>query len=137
MVAYNFQREFAADILSGSKRSTIRPLGKRRHAVAREQLQIYTGMRTKSCHLLLRAPCLYARPVEIHHWGLLVDGSTMLRRPSIEDLARVDGFASYDALLAWFDNRYGLPVVDMMQIRWDFTLAEIFATQADLGVLAP
>ncbi|MEJ0016825.1 MAG: ASCH domain-containing protein [Acetobacteraceae bacterium] len=46
MVAYSFKRDFAAPILAGIKRQTIRA-DRRRHARPGEVLQLYTGMRTK------------------------------------------------------------------------------------------
>lgn len=129
MVAYNFQPGFEPDILSGRKLSTIRPNGKRRHAVAGDELQLYVGMRTPSCRLLLRVPCLCRRDVEIHHWGVRVEG-TALCPADAERLAAIEGFASAGNMQAWFDNRYGLPAVGFTQIRWDFAAATFVAQSA-------
>lgn len=136
MVAYNFQTDFAYDILSGRKLSTIRPNGKRRHAVAGDELQLYVGMRTSSCRLLLRVPCLYSKPVEIHHWGAVIDGVGCMGA-NMERLAGIEGFASAGNMQAWFDNRYGLPAVGFTQIRWDFAAATFHAESADAGGSAP
>lgn len=51
MVAYSFNRRFVPAIEAGSKRQTIRA-HRRRHARIGEQLQLYTGMRTKACRLI-------------------------------------------------------------------------------------
>jgi hypothetical protein len=51
MVAYSFNRRFVPAIESGMKSQTIRA-HRRRHARPGEQLQLYTGMRTKSCRLI-------------------------------------------------------------------------------------
>lgn len=136
MVAYNFQQEFGPDILSGRKLSTIRPNGKRRHAVAGNELQLYVGMRTQSCRLLLRVPCLYSKPVEIHHWGAVIDGVGCMGA-NMEKLAAIEGFASAGNMQAWFDNRYGLPAVGFTQIRWDFATAVFIAESATEGGSAP
>ena len=47
VVALNFKQQFIPPILSGAKRQTIRAIGRRRHAIPGETLQLYTGMRTK------------------------------------------------------------------------------------------
>lgn len=136
MVAYNFQTDFAPDILSGRKLSTIRPNGKRRHAVAGDELQLYVGMRTSSCRLLLRVPCLWSRPIEIHLWGAIA-GPEQIRGSAETELARIEGLTCFEHLQAWFDNRYGLPAVGFTQIRWDFAAATFHAESADAGGSAP
>lgn len=51
MVAYSFNKGFVPSIESGRKRQTIRA-PRRRHVRIGEQLQLYTGMRTKACRLI-------------------------------------------------------------------------------------
>jgi hypothetical protein len=136
MVAHNFQRQFAAMIIAGTKRSTIRPNGKRRHAFIGEQLQLYTGMRTKSCTLLMRVPCAAAAPVEIHWDHVIVDGARMEGSQNLMRLARIDGFADFGAMRAWFERQYGLPATQMTQIRWLPDRAVFRATRADIAELA-
>ncbi len=119
MVAYSFQSEFAEDVEAGRKCSTIRPHGKRRHARAGEELQLYTGMRTPDCRLLMRVPCLWSKPIEIHRAFVCVDGVRRDVPEYYDELARIEGFSSYGNLQAWFDHRYGLPVRGFVQIRWD------------------
>lgn len=55
MVAYSFQKQFVAPILSGIKRQTIRS-ERRRHARPGETLQLYTGMRTRHCTKIMPDP---------------------------------------------------------------------------------
>lgn len=136
MVVYNFQTDFAPDILSGRKLSTIRPKGKRRHAVAGDDLQLYVGMRTASCRLLLRVPCLFSRAIEVHSWGVAADGRD-IGQPATLHLARIEGFTGFENMQAWFDNRYGLPAVGFTQIRWDFAAATFHSESADAGGSAP
>lgn len=75
MVAYSFKRQFVAPIALGlgiacpngfapaagvvrPKRHTMRSTGKRRHARPGEGLQLYWGMRTKSCLKIGDAKCI-------------------------------------------------------------------------------
>lgn len=51
MVAYSFKRQFGPPILAGTKGGTIRN-DRKRHARPGEELQLYHGMRTKSCTLI-------------------------------------------------------------------------------------
>lgn len=58
-VAYSFQQQFAEPILAGTKGGTIRAQRSGRgHARPGEELQLYTGMRTKHCRLICRKPCI-------------------------------------------------------------------------------
>lgn len=119
MVAYNFQNEFTPSIEAGTKQSTIRPDGKRRHAQAGEELQLYTGMRSPDCRLLMRVPCLWSIPIEIHARGVIADGVFKVNPDYYRTLAAIEGFASFGNLQAWFDRRYGLPATGFTQIRWE------------------
>jgi hypothetical protein len=57
MVAYSFKPRFEMPIVTLRKTGTIRAHGRRRHARPGERLQLYTGMRTRSCRLLATAEC--------------------------------------------------------------------------------
>jgi uncharacterized protein YqfB (UPF0267 family) len=48
MVAYSFNKQFVDAIRSGRKHPTIRA-NRKRHARPGEMLQLYTGMRTRTC----------------------------------------------------------------------------------------
>lgn len=133
MVAYNFQPEFISPILLGTKVSTIRPDGKRRHARAGEEVQLYVGMRTPDCALLLRARCLRSLPIEIHADHVRADGQCKANPVYYEILARNEGFSSFGNLQAWFDRRYGLPAVGFTQIIWDFGAAQDVAALAEFA----
>lgn len=137
MVAYSFQSGFAPDILSGRKMSTIRPKGKRRHAVAGDELQLYVGMRTPSCRLLLRVPCIGSQPIEIRRNSYKVYNAIVLAPRWLSKLAAIEGFGSWVEMRDWFDNRYGLPAVGLVQIRWDFAAATFRADSVETGGLAP
>lgn len=106
MVALNFKPRFIPAILSGAKRQTIRALGRRRHAIPGETLQLYTGMRTKQCRLIGTAVCTKAKPIEMLFAGLLsvieigplrrIDGS------ELDTFAIADGFPDWPAMLAFW-----------------------------------
>ncbi len=107
MVAYSFKKRFAEPILAGSKSQTIRA-PRRRHARPGEQLQLYTGMRTKQCKLIARSECVGVDDVELwfdsptiivngQRWGI-----SKATRPTFDDFARRDGFSDWDDMRAFW-----------------------------------
>lgn len=133
MVAYNFHRNFGPDILSGRKQSTIRPKGKRKHATAGDELQLYVGMRTPNCSLLMRVPCAWSRAIEIHWLGFKAEGAFQHKCRQTTELAMVDGFDGWPQMRDWFAGHYPLPARDMVQIRWDFSAATFLAVEGQEG----
>lgn len=117
MVAYNFRREFAPSIADGTKLQTIRaPRARSRHARPGEPIQLYTGMRTKSCRKLLPDPKYVAvLPVEITKAATIVDG-VQLREDQLEKFAIADGFSSIGAFLDFFAPR--MPCEGYSLIAW-------------------
>ena len=106
MVAYNFKKQFAPLIRSGAKQQTIRAPRKTRHAIAGEPIQIYTGMRTKSCSKLI-APdptCRAVLPISIDGIEVLIDGVPLMNK-ELEQLAIADGFNSFEKLAEFFEDR--------------------------------
>ena len=133
MVAYNFQPEFVSMIRAGVKVSTIRPIGKRIHAKAGDELQLYTGQRTDSCELILRTVCAASWPLTIEADRIVRAGQVMTNPAYFETLAAMEGFETFGNLQAWFDRRYGLPFVGH-QVRW-FAPGKIPAVAAEIGVI--
>lgn len=132
MVAYSFKQRFAPPILAGlvpgplvagMKRQTIRA-DRKRHARPGEELQLYTGMRTRSCHLLGRATCTSATPIR-----LLLGPASAVEiggEPAITDatgldvFARLDGFADWPDLCAfWAAEHAALNEFSGVMIRWE------------------
>lgn len=117
MVAYNFQARFADAVERGEKRQTIRLVGKRRHARPGERVQLYTGMRTKSCRLLGEATATHVAPVRIEATHMKMDGhrlpGTLWHRDQAEqtdnEFAEADGFACFADMADWFHTTHGLP----------------------------
>jgi hypothetical protein len=109
MVAYNFIKQFADDVESGKKLQTIRKVGKRKHALPGDTLQLYTGMQTKSCRLLREALCTTLIPIRIRpSFGevlFLLDDKNWLVCDSekhISVLAQKDGFANAAEFFDYF-----------------------------------
>ena len=128
MVAYSFNPRFELPIVTLRKTGTIRAPGRRRHARVGERLQLYTGMRTRSCRLLATAQCQASDRLRV--WfetprvivGEIADGI------AIEDInhcadfdvfAQDDGFADFDDMARfWWDLHRAL-AFDHLWIRWE------------------
>ena len=121
MVAYSFKRQFAEPILAGTKRQTIRA-DRKRHARPGEELQLYTGMRTKHCRLIGKAHCLAIQTVALLFWGrqgIIIDGVSHVSPAVLDGFARDDGFADWDQMRAfWFDVNQVVDEFHGVLIRW-------------------
>ena len=122
MVAYNFQAQFASDVEAGVKRQTIRANRKRKHAQPGDKLQLYTGMRTKSCRKLKDAVCCESCPVTIEEDKVWTFSPTELNT-DLEGFAKQDGFSSWAMMRDWFAKIHGLPFEGTM-IKWTFPLCD-------------
>jgi hypothetical protein len=115
MVAINFT-VFIDKIESGAKRQTIRQTAR---CKVGDKLQLYTGMRHKNCRKLGDAVCEAVLPISI--WGLAYHiGSSHLpvhEPEQLDSMAKLDGFASWSAMEAFFLKNYGLPFEGVL-IRW-------------------
>lgn len=123
MVAYNFMARFAPSVEDGTKRQTIRACGKRRPPRRGEQLQLYTGMRTRNCRLLRRTPCLVAVPIAMDLVANRVriqigDVLGELTPEEISQLAKDDGFATVDEFFAYFASTHGQRFTGHL-IKWE------------------
>jgi hypothetical protein len=120
MPAYNFKKQFAPDVEAGIKRQTIRPKRKRQTKPG-EELQLYTGMRTKVCRLLIKTICKLVEPVEIHATFIKV-GGRILNHKEAGEFAKADGFPSLPDFYDFFINQYGLsdkkPLTEMEVTKW-------------------
>jgi len=104
MVAFNFSQEFVGSIETGIKTQTLRA---KKRAKPGDILQLYTGMRTKACRLIVPpVVCLVADYCHIAP-DEITFGNKDLHPKSIDEFAAMDGFTSYEALLRWFENKYG------------------------------
>lgn len=121
MVAINFKAQFADAVASGEKRQTIRKRGKQTPQPG-QMLQLYTGMRTKSCMWLRETPCLTVQEVVITDNSLInelvltLDGERLLFTEA-RAIALADGFDSLASMRDFFKDLYGLPFEGVL-IRW-------------------
>lgn len=121
MVAYNFSAQFEPAIRSGEKLQTIRRAGKRRPPVPGDQLQLYTGMRTRSCRLLNRGICTRVIGIKIRpkyrevvvqldeRFWQIIDSDK-----SLSQLATDDGFGSVEAFFQFFEAQLGAADVEFI-----------------------
>ena len=118
MVAYNFQAQFADAVATGQKRQTIRaPRKDNRHAKPGDKLQLYTGMRSKSCRKLIDPDptCFHVEELTIDRAGIhYTDGGESM---TPEIVARRDGFNNFADMADWFEATHGLPFCGFL-IRW-------------------
>ena len=130
MVAYSFRKQFGPPILAGTKAQTIRA-DRKRHARPGEELQLYTGMRTKHCKLVARVPCVAVERVHIelprrkHPPSIIVndlDGNFITGATwgvTLDDFAQRDGFRDFDEMVAyWRENHPGQESFRGVLIRW-------------------
>lgn len=109
-VAYSFKAHFEAPIRAGTKAQTIRA-DRARHARAGEELQLYTGMRTKHCRLIGRATCMSVSPVQLDFGREVIIAGA---RPMIHDFvkldefARMDGFPDFLAMREFWRKEHGM-----------------------------
>ena len=119
MVAYSFQRQFIAPIVSGRKRQTIRA-PRKRHAREGEALQLYTAMRTKQCRPIGTAVCLEARAIELDFVkrSVLIEGvpgGPIDGVLELDSIAQDDGFADFSEMRAFWA---GVATFSGVLIRW-------------------
>jgi len=96
MTAYSFQPRFVAPILAGTKQQTIRA-ERKRHGRPGEELQLYTGMRTKRCRLIGRANCFSVWPItiDIERREIEYADRIISLQQDLDAFARTDGFADW------------------------------------------
>lgn len=127
MVAFNFQARFAPLVEQGIKAQTIRRERKNGRPPCKpgDQLQLYTGMRTRSCRKLTEAACTRVDRFKMHRNAVYVDehgcDSELVRYGSQHALrcfARDDGFSNWPEMRDWFDKTHGLPFIGWL-ITWE------------------
>ena len=106
MVAYSFKKQFSSPILAGIKAQTIRA-DRIRHAQPGEELQLFTGMRTKHCKLVARVPCIAVEPVRL-----------VFSRRGASELFRVANQTIAPAAMERFAQADGFPSVEAMARFW-------------------
>ena len=125
MPLINFKKQFAPMVESGDKRQTIRPKrkdGKNPHVG--DRLYFYVGLRTKGCRKIGEGICREVTPIYLEADYSIILGTEKLDYEQKEDLARKDGFASFDEMMQFFDDLYqegeepGVPFHGLL-VKWD------------------
>ena len=92
------------------KRQTIRAHGKRRHARPGDELQLYTGMRTKACRLIGRAQCTEVKSIilwfEEGSVAAQINGEILGPR-KMKSFAQADGFKDTLEMAAFWSHENG------------------------------
>jgi hypothetical protein len=119
MVAYSFKEQFVAPILAGTKCQTIRA-DRKRHARAGDELQLYTGMRTKQCRLIGRATCLGAVPARLNFASNCVEigGAVFHGWEDLSAFAKQDGFEDWLMMRDFWRDRNSFDHWTGILIRW-------------------
>lgn len=123
MVAINFKKQFADDVAYGHKTQTIRQKARCRVG---DELQLYTGQRTKQCEKLADAICTSIQPIEVHPTYMKLNGVELYKgnaaRDELDDrdndFAKKDSFDGYMEMSDFFRQQYGeLPFIGVV-IKW-------------------
>lgn len=141
MVAYSFQPSFAAEILAGRKRQTIRlPRGERcRHARRTDALQLYTGMRTRQCRKLGDAICTGVHEVVLDFTAgrVTLDDAIEISHPGdLDAFAAIDGFGGWNnrpwvMMRTWWRNTHrDQPLFRGVLIAWGDSFRPLEAADA-------
>lgn len=110
MVAYSFNKQFIEPIVLGRKCQTIRA-ARKRHARAGEDLQLFTGMRTRACRLIGTGLCSQAAPIAL--WfskGEVRLGNSFAviasSRMELDEFAQRDGFDGWSEMRRFWDKAH-------------------------------
>lgn len=105
MAALNFDQQFCGPVERREKRRSIRQT---RRAKVGDRIQLYTGMRTKSCRKLVNEDpvCVCVDYVALRPDSLTV-GDVNKHPRDRDEFARLDGFRDYAEMHRWFSDRYG------------------------------
>jgi hypothetical protein len=131
MVAYSFKQRFAQPILlglepgplqPGAKRQTIRA-DRKRHARPGEEIQLYTGMRTRACRLLGRVICADVSPICLSFGAspsVQIGQGTFCNAVELDAFARDDGFVDWADLARFWASEHGQTALfHGVLIRWE------------------
>lgn len=133
MVAYSFHKQFAEAIRGGTKRQTVRGY-RRRNPRPGEKLQLYTGLRRRTCRKLIEKDPICQRVDEIEieispaisaKIANIVINGIPLSEKEIGDFARADGFkngplgwTAVHAMGSFFKRHHGFGTFRGVVIHW-------------------
>ena len=116
MVAFNFSPEHAPKVESGEKLQTIR---RTLRGKVGDRTQLYIAQRTPACRKLRQddPPLVMTDYVGIRPDSLTF-GHAAKHPRDIDECARMDGFADFATMVAWFKKKYGSPFFTGYLHRW-------------------
>ena len=133
MVAYSFHEQFVDAITGGTKRQTVRGYRRRNPRIG-EKLQLYTGLRRRSCRKLIEKDPICTRIDEIEieispekaaKIASIVINGIPLSQKEIGDFARADGFkngplgwTAVHAMGSFFKKYHGFGTFNGVVIYW-------------------
>lgn len=122
MALIGFKNEFAEAILSGVKTSTIRR-PRKRPIWEGESLHLYTGLRTKKVRKLGVRVCISVDSIQVGSGGIICGARMNFKwlppnDPETQEIAKSEGFASYDEMWDWFRRKYGPKPFFGDRIQW-------------------
>lgn len=101
---FNFKKQFAPLVASGTKRQTIRRTRKdRKRPKPGDIVRCYTGLRTSHVQLLYESPVIQCRAVRIDLFEryIVVDGARLFQEEA-RIFAQADGFNTTHELIDFF-----------------------------------
>jgi hypothetical protein len=105
----------------GAERQVIRA-GRKRHARRGEEIQLYTGMRTRSCHLLGRVICTGVSTICLSLGAspsVGIDDAILCTAAELDAFAREDGFADWTDLAQFWASEHQTTLFHGVLIRWE------------------
>ena len=118
MVAYSFDTCDADAILSGQRRSVIRPRRKRGNPKPGDALQIFVDLRGPDKRRLCETTCLAVAPIVIGQHCLWIDGWRIADGLRLDEIAKLEGFTGFGNFQAHFDRRFRLPTPELQRVVW-------------------
>jgi hypothetical protein len=123
MVAYSFAPQFEHPLRARTKRQTIRA-PRKRHAKPGETLQLYIGMRTRSCRLIDTPTCTAIWPItlDIARREIQTQDRILTHQEDLDAFARSDGFKDWWEMRDFWKLKHGTAALQPWQgflIRWD------------------
>lgn len=115
-----FKPQFVPLIQSGSKRTTLRPIPKRRPEAGDViDIREWASLPYRSKQLKIRtAPIVIVRDAVIWDDGLVLDGLMLGSEAMLDAIAKADGFDGWEQMYDWFKRSYSLPFHGIL-ICWD------------------
>lgn len=106
-----FKPQFAPLVKDGSKRQTIRPTPKRPVLIgSKESWRKWSGKPYRSSQIeLAQVVVTNVRAITLAGFGMFIVSGKDATWDEAQEIARMDGFESLEAMMQWFYKEHGLP----------------------------